>query len=146
MTGVTVITTRDGDGVPQGITANSFSSISLEPPLLMFALGRSSTTFDAFDAGNAFAVHVLARDQQDLAVRFSAKGIDRFDGVEWTEGHDGVPVIAGALATFECSPEHVYEGGDHLILVGRIQHLAVGDRTRDALGYFRGSYVTSPSV
>jgi len=146
MTGVTIITTKDAEGIPRGLTANSFSSLSLDPPLLMFALGRDSTTFDAFDAGNGFVVHMLADEQRDLAVRFSAKGIDRFDGVAWSEGHESLPVIDGSLATFECSPDHVYDGGDHLILVGRIERCTVGDRTRPALGYFRGSYVTAPSV
>ena len=146
LTGVTIITTVDDDGEPHGITANSFSSLSLDPPLAMFALGRTSTTFEAFEAGNGFAFHILADDQRDLAVRFSAKGIDRFEGVDWSRGHGGLPVIAGALATFECSQEAVHEGGDHLIFVGRIEGLSVGDRSRPALGYFRGSYVTSPSV
>lgn len=146
MTGVTIITTVDAEGNPHGLTANSFSSVSLEPPMAMFSLGRTSSTFDAFEAGNGFVFHILADDQRDLSMQFAAKGIDKFAGVDTRPGHNGIPVIEGALASFECSQEHVYEGGDHLIYVGRIEAFSVGDRDRPALGYFRGTYVTSPSV
>ncbi len=142
MTGVTVVTTRDADGEPNGLTANSFSSLSLDPPLALFAIGKDSNTFEAFEAGNGFVIHVLADDQRDLSLRFAAKGVDRFEGVDWAPGFDDLPVIAGALATFECSREHVYEGGDHLILVGRIERLTLGDRSRPALGYFRSKYIS----
>jgi 4-hydroxyphenylacetate 3-hydroxylase, reductase component len=141
MTGVTVVTTLDTDGVPAGMTANSFTSLSLDPPLVLFSVGKDSNTFDAFNAGNGFVIHILAGDQQGLSVGFAAKGIDRFEGVDWSSGIDDLPVIAGALATFECSREHVYDGGDHLIMVGRIERFTVGDRSRPALGYFRSRYI-----
>lgn len=144
MTGVTIVTTIDADGTPSGFTANSFSSVSLDPPLVQFSLGRNSTNLDAFTAGNGFVVHVLAADQQDLSVRFSAKGIDRFEGSDWWPGHNGLPVLADSLATFECSPWATYEGGDHLIYVGMVERLTVGDVEGAALGYFRGRYFTSP--
>lgn len=144
MTGVTVVTTRDANGEPTGLTANSFSSLSLDPPLALFSIGKSSNTFEDFDAGNGFVIHVLAADQRDLAAQFSTKGIDRFEGVEWSSGFDDLPVIAGTLASFECSREHTYDGGDHLILVGRIEHFTVGDRDRPALGYFRSAYISHP--
>jgi flavin reductase (DIM6/NTAB) family NADH-FMN oxidoreductase RutF len=142
MTGVTVVTTRGAAGEPSGLTANSFSSLSLDPPLALFSIGRSSNTFEDFEAGNGFVIHILADDQRDLAARFATKGIDRFEGVDWSPGFDGLPVIAGPLASFECSREHVYEGGDHLILVGRIERFTVGDRTRPALGYFRSTFIS----
>lgn len=142
MTGVTVVTTRDADGDPTGLTANSFSSLSLDPPLALFSIGRTSNTFEAFEAGNGFVIHVLAADQRDIATQFSTKGIDRFDGIDWSMGHDDLPVIAGTLASFECSREDDYDGGDHLILVGRIRRFAVGDRRRRALGYFRSKYIS----
>ncbi|MEX2423301.1 MAG: flavin reductase family protein [Acidimicrobiia bacterium] len=142
MTGVTVVTTLDRDGEPSGLTVNSFSSLSLDPPLALFSLGRSSNTFEAFEAHNGFVIHVLGADQIDLATQFATREADRFDGVEWTEGIDGLPVIADTLASFECSREHTYEGGDHLILVGRIERLTLGDRTRPALGYFRSLYIS----
>jgi len=142
MTGVTVVTTRGTAGEPSGLTANSFSSLSLDPPLALFSIGRSSNTFEDFEAGNGFVIHILADDQRDLATRFATKGIDRFEGVDWSPGFDGLPVIAGPLASFECSREYVYEGGDHLILVGRIERFTVGDRTRPALGYFRSTFIS----
>ncbi|MEX1004909.1 MAG: flavin reductase family protein [Acidimicrobiia bacterium] len=142
VTGVTVVTTLDRDGEPSGLTVNSFSSLSLDPPLALFSLGRSSNTFEAFEAHNGFVIHVLGADQIDLATQFATREADRFDGVEWTEGIDGLPVIADTLASFECSREHTYEGGDHLILVGRIERLTLGDRTRPALGYFRSLYIS----
>lgn len=142
MTGVTIVTTRDADDQPAGLTANSFSSLSLDPPLLLFSIGKDSNTFEAFQTDHGFVVHVLAEDQQELASTFATRDIDRFDGVDWLPGLEGLPRIEGCLAVFECSREHVYEGGDHLILVGRIERMAVGDRTRPALGYFRSRYVS----
>lgn len=142
MTGVTVVTTRDTDGQPAGLTANSFSSLSLDPPLLLFSLGKDSNTFGAFDTPNGFVVHVLGDDQRDLATTFATRDIDRFEGVDWAPGFDDLPRISGCLAVFECSREHVYEGGDHLILVGRIERMTVDDRTRPALGYFRSRYIS----
>lgn len=142
LTGVTVVTTRGADGEPAGLTVNSFSSLSLDPPLVLFALGKSSDTLAAFEPGNGFVIHILAADQVDLSLRFSIREIGRFEGLEWSPGFDELPVIAGTLATFECSREHTYDGGDHLILVGRIERLTIGDRTRPALGYFRSRYIS----
>lgn len=143
MTGVTIVTTLDADGVPSGLTANSFSSVSLHPPMVLFCLGRDSTNLDAFEAGNGFVVHVLAADQQDMSQRFAAKGIDRFDGVDWEPGHNGLPVLPDALATFECDLALAHDGGDHIIYVGEVKAMTTVDVDRSALGYFRGRYVTS---
>lgn len=140
-TGVTVVTTLDGDGAPAGLTVNSFGTVSLHPPLVLFCLGRDSSSFEAFDAGNPFAVHVLAGAQRDLAIRFAAKGIDRFDGVEWRPGIGGVPVMQGCLSVFQCVRASTHEGGDHLIIVGEVQALEEESGHRPALGYFRGRYV-----
>lgn len=142
MTGVTVVTTVNADGEPAGFTANSFSSLSLDPPLALFSLGKDSNTFEDFEAGNGFVIHVLGEDQRDLATQFASKGIDRFENIDWAPGFDGLPLIAGTLASFECSREHTYDGGDHLILVGRIERFTVGDRSRPALGYFRSRYIS----
>jgi flavin reductase (DIM6/NTAB) family NADH-FMN oxidoreductase RutF len=144
MTGVTIVTTLDADGLPSGLTANSFASVSLDPPLVQFSLGKSSTNLEAFEAGNGYVVHVLSAIQQDLSMRFAAKGIDRFEGSDWQPGHNGIPVLPGSLATFECSPWATYEGGDHLIYIGRVERLTIGDAEEAALGYFRGRYFTSP--
>jgi flavin reductase (DIM6/NTAB) family NADH-FMN oxidoreductase RutF len=144
MTGVTIVTTLDADGAPSGLTANSFASVSLDPPLVQFSLGRNSTNIDAFEAGSGFVVHVLAAEQQDLSMRFASKGIDRFEGTDWAPGHGGLPVLSGSLAAFECSPWATYDGGDHLIYIGRVERLTIGNETSPALGYFRGRYYTSP--
>ena len=141
-TGVTVVTTLDADGRPVGLTANSFSSVSLTPPLVLFCLVNTSDTMPAFETGRGFVVHVLAGSQQPLGARFATKGIERFDGVEWEEGHRGLPVIPGALATFECDLENAYDGGDHVIYVGRVVRLSIDPDGRPALGYFRSRWVT----
>lgn len=142
MTGVTVVTTRDAAGEPAGLTVNSFSSLSLDPPLVLFSLGRDSNTFDAFNTDNGFVIHVLGEDQQELATFFATRDVDRFTDVDWSPGYADLPRISGCLATFECSREHTYEGGDHLILVGRVERLTVGERSRPALGYFRSRYIS----
>ena len=139
-TGVTIVTTLDEAQRPVGLTANSFTSVSLDPPMVLFCLGKTSDTVAAFDAGHGFVVHVLAADQQDLSNRFASKGVDRFDGTAWSGGLGNLPVIEGALATFECELAHTYEGGDHLIYVGEVKGMSLGDTDRDALGYFRGRY------
>lgn len=141
LTGVTIVTTLDAEGKPCGLTANSFTSVSLHPPLVLWCIGRDSTNLDAFDAGNPWAVHVLGLHQQDLAVRFSTKGIERFDGIDWSPGVDGTPLLPGALAVFECRPSSVYDGGDHLIYLGEVAGLTIGDTDRPALGYFRSRYI-----
>lgn len=143
MTGVTVVTTKDDDGEWNGLTANSFTSVSLDPPMVLVCIGDDTSTVEAFRAGNGFVVHILAQSQRDVSMQFAAKGIDRFEGLEVSEGYNGLPVVAGALATFECSLAHIYEGGDHLIFVGKVENLGTGDTEQPALGYFRGRYFGS---
>lgn len=141
ITGVTVVTTLDGDGQPVGLTVNSFSTVSLDPPLVLFCLGRDSDTYAAFRGVGGYVVHVLGGDQVELATRFAAKGADRFGGIDWHANAEGLPIIADALARFECDLASVYEGGDHVILLGEVRRLAYQGLEREALGYFRGSYV-----
>ncbi len=143
MTGVTVVTTIGAEGERFGLTANSFTSVSLDPPLVLICIGNDTSTVEAFEAANGFVVHVLAADQRNTSMQFAAKGIDRFEGLEVEAGYNGLPVIAGALATFECSLVNVFEGGDHLIFVGKVERLHVDDTEAPALGYFRGRYVSS---
>lgn len=142
MTGVTVITTVDADGNPAGLTANSFGTVSLHPPMVLWCIGKDSTNLEAFEAGHGFAIHVLASERQDQAQRFATKGIDRFDGVAWTPGFDGAPVLEDALAVFECSRTHTYDGGDHLIYVGTVEKVTMSGNDRPALGYFRSRYIS----
>lgn len=138
-TGVTVITTRDAEGQPVGMTANSFSSLSLEPPLVLWSIAKTSSNYAVFAEANHFAIHVLSAEQQSLSGQFARKDIDRFDGIEFETNDSGTPLLAEFLSRFECTTEHRYDGGDHLILVGRVQDLATGDG--DPLLFFRGNFL-----
>lgn len=141
VTGVTVVTTLASDDTPLGLTVNSFSTVSLDPPLVLFCLGRDSDAFEAFDDGNGFVVHVLASDQEAVSRKFATKGIDKFADGEWDRGMDGLPVLRGALATFQCEMYRSYSGGDHTINIGLVRELSIGDATKPALAYFRHDYV-----
>lgn len=121
-TGVTVVTAWDSaHQQPVGLTVSSFNSVSLQPPLVLWSLGVRASTLAAFDACSHYAIHVLAHDQLPLAQRFATRGIDRFADLPWSAGLGGAPVLAGALATFECRNRSRYPEGDHLIFVGEVQ-------------------------
>lgn len=121
-TGVTIVTARDAEGRLVGLTANSFNSVSLSPPLVLWSLARQSTSMPGFLSASHYAINVLAADQRPLAERFARKGIDRFDGAPWKPGLTGAPVIEGAVAVFECVHRSQHDAGDHLIFVGQVQH------------------------
>ncbi|MFM9916117.1 MAG: flavin reductase family protein [Rhizobacter sp.] len=121
-TGVTVITARDAHGKPVGLTANSFNSVSLSPPLVLWSLSRSASTMPAFTRGSHYAINILAADQRGIAERFSRKDIDRFEGIQLREGVNGAPVLDGVMAVFECFNRSQYEEGDHIIFVGEVEH------------------------
>ncbi|WP_255429148.1 flavin reductase family protein [Ramlibacter albus] len=120
-TGVTIVTARTADGQVIGLTANSFNSVSLEPPLVLWSLSRAAASLAVFSAGSHYAINVLAADQKALAERFAAKGADRFSGVSFDEGAGGAPLLHGAAATFECFNRSRYEEGDHVIFVGEVE-------------------------
>jgi flavin reductase (DIM6/NTAB) family NADH-FMN oxidoreductase RutF len=120
-TGVTVVTARSPDGRPVGITVNSFAAVSLEPPLVLWSLGRQSPLHEVFESCTHWAVNVLAAGQQALSERFSQPGTDRFADLEWKPGAGDTPLLAGCSAWFECRSEVRHPGGDHLILVGRVE-------------------------
>ncbi|MFT3663771.1 flavin reductase family protein [Piscinibacter sp.] len=120
-TGVTIVTARGADGVPVGLTANSFNSVSLTPPLVLWSLSRRANSMAAFHAGSHYAINILAADQHALAERFAAKQVDRFAGVAWHEGTAGAPLIEGAAAVFECFNRSRYDEGDHVIFVGEVE-------------------------
>lgn len=120
-TGVTIVTARAANGKLVGLTANSFNSVSLNPPLVLWSLARAAASMAVFSAGSHYAINVLAADQLALAQRFAAKGVDRWAGVSHIEGVAGAPVLAGAAATFECFNRSRYEEGDHLIFVGEVE-------------------------
>ena len=123
-TGVTVVTARTAEGERVGLTANSFNSVSLTPPLVLWSLARSAGSMAAFSNGLHYAINVLSADQQALAERFAAKGLDRFAGVAFTEGGNGAPLLDGAAATFECFNRSQYAEGDHIIFVGEVERCA----------------------
>jgi 3-hydroxy-9,10-secoandrosta-1,3,5(10)-triene-9,17-dione monooxygenase reductase component len=119
-TGVTIITTRSEDGQPVGLTVNSFNSVSLNPPLVLWSLANSSRSHEAFQKAGYWAVHVLATNQQELSGRFARTGQDKFAGLEWDEGVGGIPLLRDCTARFQCRAAFQYEGGDHLIFVGEV--------------------------
>ena len=140
-TGIAVETARAGDGRPVGMTINSFASVSLDPPLVLWSLARNSQHLDAFAEAGHYAVNILREEQRDLSVRFSAQLSDRWDGVESDLWETGAPILRGCLATVECMTDAVHDGGDHIILVGRVIRLA-SERDGRPLLYYSGRYAT----
>lgn len=140
-TGVTVITARAPDGTLVGLTANSFNSVSLAPPLVLWSLSHASSSMAAFLQGTHYAINILAADQQALAMQFAARGTDRWAGVDFVVGGNGAPVIAGAAATFECFSRSRYAEGDHTIFVGEVEACAHRADARPLL-YHGGRFYT----
>jgi flavin reductase (DIM6/NTAB) family NADH-FMN oxidoreductase RutF/dienelactone hydrolase len=138
-TGVTIITAMGPDGKPIGLTANSFTSVSLDPPLLLVCVANGASSAPILQQAERFAVNVLQIGQQPTSNRFAGKGEDRFASTPWEVGEFGTPVLTGSLSSFECARDAVYEGGDHFILVGRVLK-AMFEPRRDPLLYFRGKY------
>lgn len=126
--GVTVVTTRDVDGVPWGFTASAFASLSATPPLVLVCLDRAADCHEAFEArSDRFAVNILAVDHEDLALRFASKGADKFAGGGFDDGLGGVPTLPGAVAVLECRTDDRVTGGDHTILIGLVEQVRLGD-------------------
>ena len=139
LTGVTVVTTLDAGGAPCGMTANSFTSVSLDPPLVLVCIGKGSSNIAAFAAAERFAVNILGDDQADVAMVFSARGVDRFAAVDWRTAGTGAPVLADCVGWFDCTLHQRVVAGDHVILIGRVEDMAV--RPRAPLGFCRGRFV-----
>ncbi len=138
-TGITVVTTLDPGGVPIGLTANSFTSLSLDPPLLLVCLARSAGSLPAFESNPHFAANVLHIGQQPTSARFARRQEDRFAETPWEAWGTGVPMLTHSLASFECARHAMHDGGDHVILVGRVLRVRF-EPWRDPLLYFRGKY------
>jgi flavin reductase (DIM6/NTAB) family NADH-FMN oxidoreductase RutF/pimeloyl-ACP methyl ester carboxylesterase len=138
-TGVTIVTAHAADGTPVGLTANSFTSVSLDPPLLLVCVANSSSSAAVLRAADRFAVNLLHLGQQPTSNRFAGKVEDRFANTPWEVGEMGPPVLTGSLGAFECASESVQEAGDHFILIGRVLKATFEPR-RDPLLYFRGKY------
>lgn len=139
-TGVTVITTQTAQG-PLGMTANSFSSVSLTPPLVLWSAALQSKRHDAFAQAEHYCIHILGADQRDLANHFAGQGHD-FTGFDWTHGTSGAPELAGCLAAFHCERYAVHTAGDHSIIVGQITHAAASAGQGAGLLFDQGRFGT----
>lgn len=137
-TGVTVVTCRGPAGEPVGMTANSFTSVSLDPPLVLWSVSRSARSYEAFAAAQNFAFSILAQDQAELSNRFSRPGTEKFEGVALLEGDAGVPLIDGAAAHLECRQHATVDGGDHLVVIGRVTRFVRHERR--GLVFAQGRY------
>ncbi len=140
-TGVTIVTSFDDDGQHVGFTANSFTSVSLDPPLLLVCPGKNSTCLPIIRQAGRFGISVLSGHQQSVAERFAARGVDRFTEGEWVEGESGVMLLEGACANFACTLLSEMDGGDHVVLLGRIDSFRSADN-RNPLMFLRGRYTS----
>ncbi|WP_119304902.1 alpha/beta fold hydrolase [Dongia deserti] len=139
-TGVTVVATKQRDGGPRGFTANSFTSVSLDPPLVLVCIAKSASSYVVFSEADSFAISVLAEHQRDTSGLFASKAADKFERASWHVSGNGNPVISGATAWFDCRKHSLVDAGDHAILIGRV--VDFGDTPANPLGYCRGAYVT----
>ena len=137
-TGITVVTCSNADGSPRGITANSFSSVSLEPPLVLWNIAKVSNSLPSFLNAEHFAINILAGDQQELSSHFARTDHTLFDSVEFTMTDNGVPILPNTLACLECRTYQVHDCGDHFIIVGEVESFRSDDRT--PLLFFGGQY------
>jgi flavin reductase (DIM6/NTAB) family NADH-FMN oxidoreductase RutF len=138
-TGVTVVTCLGDSGEPAGLTVNSFTSVSLDPPLLLVCIAKNAASAGPLTAAANFAINVLQTGQQPASIRFSTRAEDRFGTTPWSCGESGAPILKESLGVFECERFAVYDGGDHHILVGRVVKASF-DASLDPLLFFRGSY------
>lgn len=137
-TGVTIITATAADGKPYGITCNSFASVSLNPPLVLWSLGVYSSSLTVFQNASHFTVHVLGTSQQALANKFARSSEDKFAGVDWSPGLGNAPVLADNVANFQCRSVNRYYGGDHVIFLGAVEAYAYN--ASEPLLFARGTY------
>lgn len=139
-TGVTVVTTNTDSGEPVGITANSFASVSLEPPLVSWCVDKSSTRFEEFAKAQFFSISVLTDAQQELSNLFAMRSWDSsaFDDADWYKGLNDIPQLKEVSARFHCETAHIYEGGDHIIVVGAV--LDYECEASEPLVFFQGQY------
>jgi flavin reductase (DIM6/NTAB) family NADH-FMN oxidoreductase RutF len=143
-TGVTVLTANDSEGRPRGLTANAFSSLSLDPTLILICVDHRSDTFPVIAESNTFGVNVLSEEQKEISQRFAGKGENKFEGIDHHPGVTGVPVIDGALALLECEVTESHLAGDHTIFIGAVKHVEFGQGK--PLLFFRGNYASLPEA
>jgi flavin reductase (DIM6/NTAB) family NADH-FMN oxidoreductase RutF len=137
-TGITVLTALDDQGAPYGVTATSFSSLSLDPPLIQWSLKTAAWSYPVFSQAGHFAVNILAADQETVSRTFSSPDVDRFGVTPYETGMYGLPLISGCLAWIECALEDRFRGGDHTIFVGRVMRTCVSEK--QPLLHWRGTY------
>jgi flavin-dependent trigonelline monooxygenase, reductase component len=137
-TGVTIVTTTDAEGNGHGLTVNSFTSVSLDPPLVLWCLGNKSDSYALFSSTDHYAINVLAAGETDFAMRFAGKGDQQFGPDEFTALKTSAPILPQAIATFDCKVIQRIEAGDHLILIGETQGFVT--RPESGMTYFRGSF------
>ena len=140
LTGITVIATTQADGTPRGFTANSFTSVSLDPPLVLVCIAKTASSHPVFTAAEGFSVNILAEHQAAVSGLFASKSADKFSGVRWRKGPAGNPVLDEVAAWFDCRHHDVVDAGDHIILIGRV--LGFDERAANPLGYCRGAHIT----
>ena len=138
-TGITVVTSVGLDGECLGFTANSFNSVSLDPPLVLFSLDRGAYSLKAFEAAGVFAINILREDQEAVSIAFARALSNKWEGVRTEIWQTGSPILVDALASFDCETTSIHDGGDHVIFVGRVLRLRAGVDGRPLL-YFRGAY------
>ena len=138
-TGVTVITARAPGGQPIGLTVSSFNSVSLTPPLIVWSLSGHLPSVRAFENAAVYAINVLAEDQQDISQRFASRSDDKFAGLEYVEGVDGVPLLPGCVAWFQCRQFARHPGGDHVVFIGEVVRFEL-DQARKPLIFQGGAY------
>ena len=139
-TGVTIVTTSDESGQPVGFTANSFSSVSLDPPLVSVSIAKSAFGLSLFTESKGLVINILAEHQRDLSNRFASRGVDKFAGVSWIAGHSGAPRLDSVVAWFDCENFQQVDAGDHVILIGKVVDYRYN--TDAPLGFCRGAYVS----
>lgn len=139
-TGVTVVTCSDVDGNPCGITANSFSSVSLDPPLVLWNISKVSNSLDAYMSAEHFAINVLSAQQQELSVHFSRSDHTMFNGVDYTLSADGAPLLPDTIATLHCRTHQIHDCGDHFVVIGEVTDHQLTDA--DPLLFYDGTYRT----
>jgi 3-hydroxy-9,10-secoandrosta-1,3,5(10)-triene-9,17-dione monooxygenase reductase component len=141
-TGVTVVTTKDGEDAPFGLTANAFASLSLNPPLALICVDKAAQCYSCFEGSKIFAINVLGEEQEDISRRFATKGAQKFNGIPWHKSESGLALLDGAIGHIECKVVHTYDGGDHTIYVGQVLRAkTTGERP---LIFFKGKYTRLP--
>ena len=138
-TGIVIVTGMDGDE-PVGLTAQSFTSVSLDPPLVGFLPAKSSTSWPRVEKGGGFCVNILSAEQEDVCRAFATSGADKFRGLGWKPGPSGSPVLEDVLGWIDCKMDTIHEAGDHLIVIGRVLELHVADDHPGPLLFYRGGY------